>query len=161
MKTNSKSIIDSMQYYRACIQKMVRDHLYAKMTACSMQHLINPGFKIEVTDNVKVIPYNKKFSPKAHEWDAQVAKIAKWIGKEPEKNITKDRMEAHFFMYNSKYEKIPTWKVRWTASIYIYISSVNSELCEIEEVEEVVKRQKLTGYCAALETKKYLAEAVN
>ena len=160
MKTNSKDVANNVKYWRNHIQILVRDYLFSKMTAWSMQHLINPGFKIEVTDNVKVIPYNKKFSPKADEWDAQVSRIAKWIGREPSKIITKERMEATFFICTTKHVKNDIWGIRWAASIYIYITSVNSEDCEIEEVEEVVKRQKLTGYCAALETKKYLT-AVN
>lgn len=159
MKAKSKYVAGQVKFYRKYIKTVVRDHLYSKMVAWSIQHLINPGFKIEVDENVKIVPYNKKFSPKADQWDAQVERIAKWIKTEPSKNITQDSMEAHFFIHNTKYHKEVRWSERWTASSYIYISSTNSESCEIEMVKEVVERSKLTGYCAALAKKKYLKTA--
>jgi hypothetical protein len=159
MKAKSKYITGQIQFYRKHIRTVVRDHLYSKMIAWSIAHLILPGFKIEVDENLKIVPYNKLFPPKADQWDAQVEKIAKWLSREPSKNITKDSMEAHFFVYNTKYQKEDKWKERWSATCYVYISSTNSESCEIEMVKEVVEKPKLTGYCAALATKKYLQTA--
>lgn len=156
MKTKPKKVSDTVNHYRKYIKSMVRNYHYSKMVAWSIQHLINPGFKIEVTDNVLILPYNPKFQPKADQWDAQVARIAKWFNKEPAKRIGKDTMEASIFMHHTIYLKEPAWKERWTASVYVYIRSHNSESCEIEMVKEVVERPKLTGYCAALEAKKYM-----
>jgi len=151
MKTDSKQVADSIKYYRDGIKRTVQDYLYSKMIAWSIQHLINPGFKIKVTDNVKIIPYNPKFQPRADQWDAQVQRLAKWLKDEPSKYIAKDIMEAEFFMH------IRSGKSRGAA--YVHVSSENTEQCEIEMIPEIVERPKLTGYCAALNEKKYL-EAV-
>lgn len=154
MKTKSKSVSESIKNLRYLIKATVRDYLLSKMIAWSIEHLILPGFKIEVSENVKIIPYNKLFSPKADQWDKQVAILTKRFDQEPSKDITKDRMQARFFISHSRYND--SRMNTWSASSLVYIDSVNTESCEIEMVKEVVETPKLTGYCAALVAKKYL-----
>jgi hypothetical protein len=155
MKTNYWQVQKDVSFYRRNIKTTVQDFLYGKFIAWSIEHLILPGFKIEVTDNVIITPYNPKFQPSVDLWDKQLAKLAKWFDKEPEKNITKEKMEAHFF------ECIHTgiYSARWRGAVYVYLKSNNTEACEVTTEQVLVERTKLTGYCAALAEKRYLQPA--
>lgn len=149
MKKNKKEVSMMVQTYRRWANDEARMFTYAKMVADNMEHLIMPGFKMEVGNRVRVIPYNKKFPPNVKQWTDQVAKIAKWMRKEPNTQINKEKVEADFYVYFPK---------RGT-NIDVVVHSVNSEACEMEMVEEVVTVAKVTGYCAELKKRKYLVPA--
>jgi len=146
MKKDAKMINRKIRMYRSWIRQEIREYTTAKMIADSMANLVEVGWKIVVTNDVTFVPYNKKFQPSLVSFDRQVARIAKWTGKNPDVSIDKLNANARVLL---------TVTGKWQSTVWVRVESANTEQCEIEMIDVVKQEPRLTGYCAELVKKDY------
>jgi hypothetical protein len=85
--------------------------------------------------------------------DKLATKLAKAFDTEPMKLIGTNTVNFTFYLYPKNGAKqCPT-------GTRLELTIGNTEKCEVETVDVIKKETKLTGYCAALEAKKYLTHA--
>jgi len=164
----TKFMNDQMSYAiksrKNAIKEYGRKCFGAKMLSWLLEPYILPGFKMEVNDQIRIVPYNQKFPPKMDLWDRQMEIIAKLLNAEPWKEISEHSATGSF---NKALKLFGTGENNYYAhrkhfvSVYVDITTANTEKCEIFKQDKAVvyKENVLTGYCKVLKDRKYLETA--
>lgn len=130
--------------HRIMLARMVLDNVSEYISEVWKVRLRNYGTAISVTpiDGLDIKP---------DLFDKMMERFAKKTNCEPDKFIDKDYIEYSFTYYPSFMKNRD-----WSGSVAIEFKIGNSEVCDVEVVNELRPVTKLTGYCKALAEKMYL-----
>lgn len=143
MKTDYDNVNMIYRMYQQWMRNTVRYFVLSKIIAENIKDVINPDFEVTVDENVTIKPRSENVH--ISEWDAQVSRIAKWIGEEPLKTMSNRSVTAVFRVYHSRF-----------GTIFVTVKADNTEQCDMTTVFEQVEKTVPTGYCAMLLEKRYL-----
>jgi len=151
-----------LNYYKI-LRKRVRRYctstFLAKMVADNITDLLLPGWTINAdwSGDIQISP--KEDNATADQFDRMLKKLSRVFNYEPSKNIDSSSLFASIYFDMPVTIDHDSDKIRIT----IYVISKNTESCEIveREVTETKKVFELTGYCKALNDKKYLQDAAS
>ena len=145
------------------VKDFAKDVMFTRMVMQNIADLIPlDRLKMEktywhagVTIRPKVNEEGKEIPFPPDEFDKLIGRLARAFNNEPTLTIDKDKMDGTFWLY-------PKMLNEWHQSVIVEVIIGNTEACDIDYVEEVVKVPKLTGFCKALAEKKYIVkEPVN
>lgn len=140
---NLENMIAQFRYERFSVRETVRRMGLAKMVGQNIESDLPKYLKVSMNPwipAVSIKPVDDDAT--ADLFERSVRKISRLLGK-PSININNSKLEATWYTH-------PQFDRNTFDSIMVDLTFRNTEACEIEYVDEIVKRPRLTGYCAKL-----------
>jgi len=133
---------------------LVRDVSFGKQVSDNIRDIIPNGWKLEPDNyrgDIRITPINENMT--AEQFDIALSKLARVLRIEPYKDINETNLSATFHLYRERH--LGT-KHGSNGHVRIEINLKNTEACEVIYKRKMQKVAVLTGYCKALNDKKYL-----
>lgn len=145
-----------LKYYKsskATHRKLVSKLFLTDMFYQNVQSLFDDRWSISVTNGRIDVSLKDMNSLTLDKFDKIIAKLSIAFNKQPYMYIGKDRAEATFYLYPRLCDEYNHFR---NTSIVLEVSVGNSEKCEFIETTRIVTDLEPTGYCKALQNKKYI-----
>jgi hypothetical protein len=148
-----KDFRDEYRRYKDYIKEFSKKMMLSRMVFDNLSDLIKNGWNMmpySGYSGIRIVPC-EGITIAVDDFDKFVAKMAKIFRKEPYMNVEENSINATFYIYPNMNDDTNNWP-----HVMIDIRTDNTETCDVTYEEYTAKRAIVTGYCKALQEKKYL-----